>query len=251
MRLREPALLAEVWKTTLASIEAKGLLQHVLYVDLCNEWPLDVWAPFYPKGVKRASAEGARWMREPIEALRRQFPQLDYTFSFTSEYESWRDEDNSMLDFLELHLWMTHFSDFYKRVGYNYERFDMKGYDNLAQHAESLYRSNPSHWQDRLRYGVDFIAEWAKAKKKPLITTECWSLVDYRDLPMLPWDWLKELCELGVRRALTHGSWVAVATSNFCGPQFEGMWRDVAWHRRLTEEIKAAKIDWPEAGEAG
>ncbi len=48
-----------------------------------------------------------------------------------------------MLDLLELHMWMTHFSDFYKQVGYNYERFDPKGYDNLALKGEKLYRVGP------------------------------------------------------------------------------------------------------------
>ena len=184
-------------------------------------------------------------MRTPIEMLRKKYPDLDYTFSFTSEYETWKQEDNSMLDFLELHLWMTHFSEFYKKVGYNYERFDTKGYDNLALHAEKLYRSDPKHWQERLSYGVDFIAEWAMTKKKPLITTECWSLVDYKDFPLLAWDWLKDLCELGAKRAASKGCWAAIATSNFCGPQFVGMWRDRQWHLRLTREIHAARVNWP------
>lgn len=245
LKLTAPSLLTAIWKSTLDSIAADGLLKHIYYVDLCNEWPLDVWAPFYPIGLKRATPEGARWMREPIEALRRHYPDLDYTFSFTSEYDTWRQEDNTMLDFLELHLWMTHFSDFYKRVGYNYERFDIKGYDNLALHAEKLYRSDPRHWQSRLLHGIDHIAEWAKTKRKPLVTTECWSLVDYKDFPLLPWDYLIELCEIGVRHAAAKRQWAAIATSNFCGPQFVGMWRELDWHRRMTTLIKGSGIDWP------
>ena len=50
---------------------------------------------------------------------------------------------------------------------------------------------------------------------------------------------IKELCALGVTTAAT-GRWSAVATSNFCGPQFHGMWRDVEWHRGLTARIHAA-----------
>jgi len=180
-------------------------------------------------------------MKEPIDLLRAAYPQLDYTFSFTSEYETYDKQDVSMLDLLELHLWMAQYSDFYKQVGYNYERFDIKGYDNLALNAERIYRSNPRHWQSRLEAGVDFLAKWSELAKKPLITTECWSLVDYKDGPMLPWDYLKELCDLGTRRAAATGRWAAIATSNFCGPQFRGMWRDVSWHRRLTDVIHSAR----------
>jgi hypothetical protein len=245
LKIDGPAGLGKIWKSTLDSIASAGLLKHILYVDLCNEFPLDVWAPYAPKGLRRASAEGERWMREPVELLRAAYPDLDYTFSFTSEYESWKQQDASMLDFLELHLWMTHFSDFYKVVGYNYERFDPKGYDNLALKAESAYRADPQRWKSRLDYGVDLLAEWGAAAKRPLITTECWSIVDYKDAPLLHWDWLKELCEEGVTRAASKGQWVAMGTSNFCGPQFHGMWRDVRWHQRMTELIHNTPLRWP------
>ncbi len=244
MKIKSPADLAEVWKSTLDSIAADGLIANLLYVDLCNEFPLDIWAPFAPKGLTRRSPEGVRWMADSIAPLRKSYPALDYTFSFTSEYETWRQQDVSMLDFLELHLWMTHYSDFYEQVGYHFERFDTKGYENLQLNAERVYRSKPDHWKSRLTYGIDQLASWSRFAQKPLLTTECWSLVDYKDYPMLSWDWLKELCEVGVKHASQQGRWAAMATSNFCGPQFVGMWRDVAWHRRLTDVIHQAALPW-------
>jgi hypothetical protein len=53
---------------------------------------------------------------------------------------------------------------------------------------------------------------------------------------------VKELCAVGVERAASTGQWLAMATSNFCEPQFVGMWRDVGWHQRLTRIIKSAPI---------
>lgn len=242
MKITSPAILGEIWATTLTSIKQAGLGDVLLYVDLCNEWPLDVWAPFYPSKTRRSSPEGVRWMKEAVDVVRAAHPEFDYTFSFTSEYDDWEKQDVSMLDFLEPHLWMTHFSDFYKIVGYNYERFDNKGYDNLALKGKDTYLARREHWQERLKYGVDLLEKWSLAAKKPLITTECWSVVDYKDDPMLEWDWIKELCEVGVRAAAAKGVWVAIATSNFCGPQFAGMWRDVAWHRRMTGIIHSARL---------
>ena len=91
-------------------------------------------------------------------------------------------------------------------------------------------------------------AEWSRAADKRLITTECWSLVDYKDWPLLEWDWLKELCELGVPSAAATRCWVAMVTNNFNGPQFAGMWRDIDWHRRMTSIIHSAFREdgfWP------
>jgi hypothetical protein len=108
--------------------------------------------------------------------------------------------------------------------------------------AEALYKSKPDYWKSRLTYGVEFLAEWGRASGKPLITTECWSVVDYKDWPMLAWDWIKDLCETGVRTAAATGRWAAMGTSNFCGPQFAGMWRDVEWHRRMTAIIRSGSL---------
>jgi hypothetical protein len=241
MKIHTPQALGEVWKRALEEIDP-SLYPNILYVDLCNEYPLDVWAPWLRKPTKRNSPEGTRWMRDSIAVVREAFPQFDYTFSFTTEYETWREQDVRFLDFLEPHLWMTHFSDFYKQVGYNYERFDPKGYDNMALKAQALYRSQPQHWKSRLLYGIDLLAEWGRTAGKPLITTECWSVVDYKDGPMLPWNWIFDLCETGVRAAAAKGQWAAIATSNFCGPQFRGMWRPVAWHRQMTDIIHNARL---------
>lgn len=237
-----PEAHGNIWKKTLDTISADGLTKHLLYVDLCNEFPLDVWAPFLPPGTKRASAEGTDWMRNAIAVVRNAYPDLDYTFSTTSEYDTWRAQDVSMLDFLELHIWMTQASDFYKRVGYNYERFSSIGYEHVVQYAKPLYDSDPAYWQSKLRQEILWAAEWSRYSKKPLMTTECWSLVDYKDWPLLEWGWLKQLCEIGVKTAASTGRWVAMATSNFCGPQFAGMWRDVDWHRRMTEVVHSASV---------
>jgi hypothetical protein len=52
-----------------------------------------------------------------------------------------------------------------------------------------------------------------------------------------------------VRTASATGRWLAMATSNFCGPQFVGMWRDVSWHQRLTDVIHQGPLhlDQPKA----
>ena len=69
------------------------------------------------------------------------------------------------------------------------------------------------------------------------MTTECWSVVNYKDWPLLNWDWILDLNRLGVETACSTGCWAGMATSNFCGPQFVGMWREKDWHLSLTDRI--------------
>jgi hypothetical protein len=74
------------------------------------------------------------------------------------------------------------------------------------------------------------------------MTTECWGVVDFKDWPLLNWDWVKDLCRIGVETAASTGQWVAISSSNFCGPQFKGMWRDIEWHHSITKLIKDSPI---------
>jgi hypothetical protein len=243
MRIHSAEELGRIWKVTLDSIAHDGLLPNILYVDLCNEWPLDVWAPFLPEGFKRTSAANTGWMKRAIQVVRNAYPDLDYTFSQTSEFDEWKQQDVSMLDFMEPHIWMAQADGYYDEVGYHYERFDPQGYVNLVDNAKRVYMEKRDHWDRKLVERIKMCAEWSRASGKPLITTECWSLVDYKDWPLLEWDWLKQLCELGVRTAAGTGCWVAIATSNFCGPQFAGMWRDIDWHRQMTNTIHSAPLN--------
>lgn len=51
--------------------------------------------------------------------------------------------------------------------------------------------------------GIQTLAADAKAAGLPLATTECWGITDYKDFPMLPWGWVKDLCALGVETGVS------------------------------------------------
>jgi hypothetical protein len=184
-------------------------------------------------------------MRKAIALVREKYPRVPLQFSFAGDPVPATKQELSDFDLLDTHVWMTqqNSGEFYKLTGYNYERFDPKGYTNLSLKADETYRARPQYWQGLLTKEIDRLAAWSKQIGFPLATTECWAIVDYKDWPLLKWDWVKDLCALGARRAATSGQWLAIATSNFCGPQFVGMWRDLAWHRELTRAIKTAEIN--------
>lgn len=244
MEIITPEDHANIWIKTLDYIKSWGELDNILYVDLCNEFPLSVWAPFFTRGedVPRDSKKSSDWMRRAVSRFKEKYPDIPVTFSYTAPYPD-INEDVSFLDFIEAHVWMTAFSDFYQKVGYNFERFSDTGYTNMALYGEKLYREEKERFDRALVDGVNYIAEWSVRSGKPLVTTECWSVVDYKDWPLLNWNWILGLNRLGVETAVSAGRWAGMATSNFCGPQFVGMWREKDWHINLTTLIRSGKIE--------
>ena len=248
MTITGPEVMAANWIRTLDLISQAGFIDTILYTDLCNEWPGDDWAPFvrphltYGDWAKPASLD---YMHKAIALVHAKYPQMPLLFSFgTDRPEGYLDHDLSDFDLLDPHIWMVQQNDgeFYKLAGYAYERFDSKGYTNQSLKAEKLYNERPEYWQKALVAAIDRHAAASREVKLPLITTECWAIVDYKDWPLLSWDWVKYLCALGAQRAAASGQWLAIASSNFCGPQFVGMWRDKAWHQQLTHSIKSSEI---------
>ena len=248
MTITGPEVMAANWIKTLDLIAQAGYIDCILYTDLCNEWPGEDWAPFvkphmtYGDWEKPASLD---YMHKAIALVRARYPQMPLLFSCAEDRpENYLEHDLSDFDLLDPHIWMVQQNDgeFYKLAEYGYERFDAKGYTNLSLKAEDIYRARPEYWQKALVQSIDRHAAVSRKMKMPLITTECWGIVDYKDWPLLKWDWVKDLCALGAQRAASSGQWLAIATSNFCGPQFTGMWRDKAWHQQLTHTIKSAEI---------
>ncbi len=242
-KIKTPEDLANVWLSAIQSVDEAGLLDAIEFVDLSNEFPIPVWTPFLPEKLDLDSKEGKEWLSEPIKILKEHYPQLKYTFSFTGIPDELGNEHLKEFDLLEPHIWMVQHTDFYKKSGYYFDMFGRDNYTNLALNGSRVYHENPEKYKEGVRTGVQKAAAWSEKTGLPLGTTECWGLVDYKDYPLMEWDYVKELCELGTIEAAKTGRWKYIATSNFCGPQFVGMWRDVEWHKRLSDIIKTAEID--------
>ena len=202
-------VLDEVWNQQDwgSPIDDAGLLDNILYVDLCNEWPGNIWAPFfnaqYPKVYwgQWDAPESMEWMKKAIALVREAYPDLPLVFS-TDSQDLWRfDNDLSYFDLVEHHIWMANQNqgEFLKAIDYKNGRFDPQAYKNVQANAERVYREKPDYWSGLLIKQIDAMAETARGIGKPLITTECWGIIDYKDWPMLKWDWVKDLCEMGVK----------------------------------------------------
>ena len=79
-----------------------------------------------------------------------------------------------------------------------------------SQRGERLYRERPAALVTPASCGASSSSPRGRAPSgKPLVTTECWGVVDYKDWPLLDWGWVKELCDRGARTASATGRWAA------------------------------------------
>jgi len=252
MKIDGPEKMAENWIKTLDSIAKEELLDNILYVDLCNEWPGDIWCPYFKNDPPEKTwgywhtEKSMDFMKKSIEIVRTAYPELPYCYSFTGgDPKLYVEKPLQFFDLLEHHTWLAQINggEFDKAMGYTYERFSPESYKNMVANYEKAYNDRKTYWREQLSNEIKLVANSAKTAGLPLITTECWGIVDFKDWPLLKWDIIKELGELGVQTAASTGQWLAIATSNFAGPQFVGMWRDVEYHRKLTSLIKTSAIN--------
>jgi len=251
LQIKSPEIMADQWIKTLESIANEGLLDAILYVDLCNEWPGEYWAPYFKNTPPDLTWGGwhtdtsLSWMRKSAKLVKTAFPDIPVTFSFDANENELMKKDVSFLDFLEPHIWMSQQQgqEFYKAIDYKFELFNNQGYEALAKNGKKVYYERKTYWDGLLTDKITSVASISRKIGQPLMTTECWADINYKDWPLLEWDWIKELCALGVEKAAATGRWVAIATSNFCGPQFTGMWNDVDWHLKMTGIIRNSKLD--------
>ena len=180
----------------------RRLLDNLLYVDLCNEWPGDLMAPFFKNDPPELTwgywhtAASMNWMKTAIELVRKQYPDIPLNFSFDNlDVEKYSERDLSFFDFAEHHIWMVKENDaeFYREVKSRSEAagrpvnidglFSNQVYKNLVAEYEGIYSEKPDYWKSLLTNKIEKIAEHAGKANLPLITTECWGIVDYKDWP--------------------------------------------------------------------
>lgn len=245
MKITSPEKMADNWIFVLDLLQKENLLDQILYVDLCNEWPGDIWAPYFENnpgwGVWYTQAS-MEYMKTAVECVRKKFPEIPLCFSMDNAcMEHYLKNKLDFFDLIEHHIWMAKLnnSEFYQKVGNAKDgRYTEEAYHLLSKNAYRVYQEAPEYWRNLLKNGVHELADASVVQNLPLATTECWGIVDYKDYPLLRWDWIKDLCELGVESALESKRWLIAGTSNFCAPQFVGMWRDIEWHKRLTDKMK-------------
>jgi hypothetical protein len=216
------------WEAVLDNIMA--FKDSILFVDLTNEFPMDLWTKY---SCGNSTEEKFEWANNTLLKFKENY---DYKFCFTLN-----DYNNRLLtemDYINMNIWIASVSGWQTEVGYSHRFWDNDSYNILVEKGEEIYRAKEEQWKSGLSTSIDALAEWSRKINKYIICTEGWGPIDYKDYPGLNWGWVKEICAYGVEKSIASGQFIAICTSNFCGPQFKGMWEDVEWHKKLTRRIK-------------
>lgn len=263
--IQSPKDYAHIWLETLDLLSDAGLHDRIVWVDICNEFPVSRWAPGPYANIFQSRRLGDLWMARnlsrkwdegvkqrmknyfdaAIAPLREKYPDLKYTFSFQAlGSHQMQGIDVSAFDVAEVHIWVSDYMKWMFRTGQVLMHIGFPKYPrNLRIHAKRMASLYPKHREEYIRMleaRIDFWAEWGEKNNLPLFTTEAWGPINYDDVAPGgtggEWDWVKDIAEHAVRMASERG-WKGICTSNFCQPHFEGMWADVEWHKRMTDLI--------------
>ena len=114
---------------------------------------------------------------------------------------------------------------------------------NFEKENNILYEQwvkNRSHIEELLEKHIATVAETCKQYNVPYGCTEGWGTINWAEHPMLTWDLIKDAGIMAAKLGNKYG-YTFNCQSNFCEPQFISLWRDVAYHREVTDIIKGEK----------
>jgi hypothetical protein len=253
-----PEGLAAAWKRTLGILRREGLLDHVRYVDLDQEFPY--FSPFLPRleqlgkagqpgtlsdaqAMEAATAKLA-WNRaqldfvkqsleRTIDLVHEDFADLRMTFSLTSYWDEIKALRIKNFGALELHIWI-HSPEFDAPTGFNELAKDRDPGRDYKAYQAAIDKVLAEKWPALLAMMEGRMAKadaWAREWGLPLTTTEAWGPWWHMDHPDLTWQWLYDWCEYCLAMAQRHGFW-GVTPWNYSHPYWEN-WKNVAWYRKV------------------
>ena len=240
------------------------LLSHVVYIDFDQEFPY--FSPMAPElnrlgQVKKKEISSAleameaagsvesnfnklRWntaqmkfvrnyMNSTLTHFQRKYPELRFTFSFTSFWEEVRAMNLKTFDVLELHFWMTQSERFLSRSGFGglkKDRDDHDYKDYMDRIEKTMLSVRPMLMKD-MTNRLAWAKEWSDEIGAPLTTTEAWGPWWHMDHKDLTWEWLCDWCEKGMQLSSEYELW-GTTPWNYSHPYWEN-WKNVEWYQKV------------------
>ena len=275
-----PEELIRVWDETLQFLAENNCLDNVVYVDVHNEIPngaCNTWLyhqmesrknPFVPGKWNERQKEFFRgYFRTVIRELKARWPQLSFAASFDNVFEAELEEtDLSDFDFFDIHIWVQRATcNFLENTGYfehiggfgepsrMYLNTDPAPYtgaqvkipgdfyfEQVNEAILTSWEKNKAPCFEWMEERIETVAKAGKQYGVPIGCTEGWGSILWAEHPMLSWTVIKEAglkaAELGAKNGYLFN-----CQSNFCGPQFTSLWRDIEYHKQVTDVIRKIK----------
>ncbi len=254
------------WERTLDILGSHDVLDHVLYVDLDQEFPY--FSPFnaevnalakiqsashsiagameevgqFDQGLNRMAWNQAqldfvrKLFNEMIPPLQARYPRQRFTYSLTSFFKEVRSLGLQLFDVLELHMWI-HTPRFDNRTGFGTLVKDRGEHDykDYAQRIAAALDTVGPMLVKTMDNQLAFAQAWSEEIAAPVVTTECWGPWWHMDHPDLDWGWLRDWCEQCMILAAQHQFW-GVTPWNYSHPYWKN-WADVAWYRKVNQRF--------------
>lgn len=265
-----PKEIWKAWEKVLDILKEEDLLSHVLYVDFDQEFPH--FSPVAPElnrlgqenkeEISSASAameaEGSinsnfnklNWNLEQMRFVRaylnntlthfqKKYPELRFTFSFTTHWKEVRAMHIKNFDVLELHFWMTQSERFNSRSGFERikkDRGDHDYKDYMDRLNKTMHSVRPMLLKD-MHNRLAWAKEWSEEIGAPLTTTEAWGPWWHMDHKDLTWEWLYDWCEEGMELSSEYQMW-GTTPWNYSHPYWES-WNNVEWYQKVNSKFLA------------
>jgi len=259
--------LLRAWTETLEFLGENDLLDNIIYVDLLNEYPnwhgyewliqelnqrsdakkfiqnnpqSNIPDDFQPmeNDTRLFVAFYTNFANNLIDSLKQKFPNLDFYTSFDSSVEL-ENIDLARHAALDYHIWFHHNRDFMALVGdagrLNLDRDLWADFNKML----SYFNQNKILLINWMEGRISAVAQKARENGHVCGNTEGWGPIFWFDHPDISWDWVKESAEICIDLAKKHEEYKFICTSNFTQPQFTGIWDDIKWHKKMTQQIKS------------
>lgn len=259
-----PKEIWKAWEKVLDILKKEDLLSHVVYVDFDQEFPF--FSPVAPElnrlgqvnkeELSSASAamdaagsinnnfDKLNWNPEQMRFVRaylnntlihfqNRYPELRFTFSFTSYWKEVRAMQIKNFDVLELHFWMTQSERFSSRSGFDgmkKDRGDHDYKDYMDRISKTMQSVRPMLLKD-MHNRLAWAKEWSEEIGAPLTTTEAWGPWWHMDHKDLTWEWLYDWCEEGMKLSSEYELW-GTTPWNYSHPYWNN-WENVEWYKKV------------------
>lgn len=256
------------WEKVLDILKSNDLLSHVVYVDFDQEFPY--FSPVAPElnrlgkvhkkettsaleameaaGNVESNFKKLKWnpaqmkfvrgyLNSTLTHFQRKYPELRFTFSFTSFWNEIRAMNIKSFDVLELHFWLTQSERFQSRTGFGVmkkDRGDRDYKDYMDRLEKTMQSSRPMLMKD-MHNRLAWAKAWSEEIGAPLTTTEAWGPWWHMDHPDLSWEWLYNWCEEGMQLSSDYQLW-GTTPWNYSHPYWEN-WKNVEWYQKVNSRF--------------